>query len=376
MYKAIQDPIHGLIRLDEDILKLIDTPQFQRLRGIKQLGFAYLVYPGANHTRFEHSLGTMHLARILDERLKLGEEVVIAALLHDIAHPPFSHSCDSLLKNYMLSHENVEIAIKGELKEELNKLGYSVGEIKKMISGEVKSIVCGDVDVDRMDYLVRDAHYTGVAYGIFDVPRLIDKIKFEDGVIIEEGGIRAVESMLISRFLMYPAVYYHHVCRIAAKMFEKAMERIVDKELKAEDLFSLDDCDAMMLLKIHEPEFYSMIRNRRLFKRAIYIGKDCIDLNEIKKVKEREAEKSIAEMAGIDERYVIVDIPKLEEAKEFSVRVEVNGKIRKIEEVSPLVKALRAFWMENWKLGVYTKKEFVEEVKECAKEYFGIRENV
>lgn len=372
MYKTIQDPIHGLIKLEEDVIRLIDTPQFQRLRGIKQLGFAYLVYPGANHTRFEHCIGTMHLAKLLSEKLKLGREVIISALLHDIAHPPFSHSCEGLLKDRMMGHENIEMAIKGELKEELDSLGFSLTEIKKIISGEVESIVSGDVDVDRMDYLVRDSHYTGVAYGIFDISRLMEKIKFKDGLVVEEGGIRAVESMLISRFLMYPAVYYHHVCRIATKMFERAMERIIDSKLKLEKLFEIDDCEAMMILKLHEPEFYSMLRNRKLFKRAVYVGKESVDLKEIKKMKERKVEKKIAEMAGIDERYVIVDIPEFEELREFAIRVEVGNRIKRIEEVSTIVKSLRNSWIENWKLGVYTKKEFVEEVRKCAAEYLGI----
>jgi len=375
-YKTIQDPIHGLIKLDKDTLKLIDTPQFQRLRGIKQLGFAYLVYPGANHTRFEHCIGTMHLAKILARKLKLGQEVVISALLHDIAHPPFSHSCEGLLRDHMIDHESIEMAVRGELREELDNLGFSLKELKKIISGEEESIVCGDVDVDRMDYLVRDAYYTGVAYGIFDISRLMDKIRFENGLVVEEGGIRAVESMLISRFLMYPSVYYHHVCRIATKMFERAMERIVKKGLRIEELFEMDDSDAIMLLKMHEPEFYSMLRNRRLFKRAVYVGRESVDFREVMKVDEKRAERKIAEMAGIDEKYVIVDIPEVEEVREFSIRVEIGEKIRRIEEVSALVRALRSSWMENWRLGVYTKKEFLEEIKRCAIEYFGIDKSV
>lgn len=376
MDKIIHDPVHGAIRVSDEILRIIDTPQFQRLRGIKQLGFANLVYPGANHTRYEHSIGTMHLARILADKLRYGKEVVISALLHDIAHPPFSHSGEKLLKNYTISHENIELAIKGELREVLEDLGFSIREIKKIVSGEVESIVCGDIDVDRMDYLVRDSHYTGVAYGIVDLPRLIEKIKFLDGVVVEEGGIRAVESLLISRFLMYPAVYYHHVCRIATKMFERAMERVIEKGVKVESLFEMNDCEAMSLLKEHEPDFYLRIRNRNLFKRAVYVGRESVDMREILKVNERKAEKKIAEMAGIDEIYVIVDIPEIREFKEPSIRVEINGTFKKIEEVSSIVRALRNSWIETWKLGVYTKKEFVEEVKKCAIEYFGIDKRV
>lgn len=376
MEKIIHDPIHGAIRVSDKILRIIDTPQFQRLRGVKQLGFANLVYPGANHTRFEHSIGAMHLAQVLAEKLKLGEEVAISALLHDIAHFPFSHSGEGLLKNRAMRHENVELAIKGELRDVLNELGFSVGEIKKLVSGEIDSIVCGDVDVDRMDYLVRDAHYTGVAYGIVDLPRLIEKIKFSDGVVVEEGGTRAVESLLISRFLMYPTVYHHHVCRIATKMFERAMERIIEQGVKIETILEMNDCEAMCLLKEYEPDFYSMIRNRRLFKRAIYVGRESVDLKEVMRKNERRAEKKIAEMAGVDEKFVIVDIPEIEELREFSIRVEVNGSLKRIEEVSPIVRALKNSWIETWRLGVYTKKEFVEDVKKCAVDYLGIDKRV
>lgn len=376
MEKVIHDPIHGAIRVEEDLLRIIDTPQFQRLRGVKQLGFANFVYPGANHTRFEHSIGAMHLAKILAEKLKLGKEVVVAALLHDIAHFPFSHSGERLLKNRAMSHEDIELTIKGELKEVLNDLGFGVREIKKLVRGEVNSIVCGEVDVDRMDYLVRDSHYTGVAYGIVDLPRLVEKIKFSDGVVVEEGGIRAVESLLISRFLMYPAVYHHHVCRIATKMFERAMERIIEKGVKVEEIVEMNDYETMCLLREYEPEFYSRLRNRRLFKRAIYVGRESVDMREVMKLNERRVERKIAEMAGVDEKFVIVDIPEIGELREFSIRVEVNGALKRIEEVSPIVRALKNSWIEVWRLGVYTKKELVEEVRKCATEYFGIDKSV
>jgi len=371
--KSIQDPVHGLIRLEEWQIAIIDTPQFQRLRRIKQLGFANLVYPGANHTRFEHSIGAMHLAKILAKKLELDDEVIASALLHDIAHPPFSHSSERILKAYRSSgHEEIKDAIKGELKDTLESLGFSLRRIAEIVSGKKESIVSGDIDVDRMDYLVRDSHYTGVAYGIFDISRLIDKIKFQNGVIVEEGGIRAAESMLISRFMMYPAVYYHHVCRIATKMYERAMERVIENGFEVEKLLEIDDCTAMELIKIHDREFYDFLQNRRLFKRAIYVGRESVDLKEIMKLNERRVEEKIAEIAGIEPRYVIVDIPPLEDLREFRVRVEVGGKLEKLEEVSKIVKALKNSWIDNWRLGVYTKREYVEEVRKSAVEILGI----
>lgn len=372
MEKTIQDPIHGPIKLEDWQISIIDTPQFQRLRRIKQLGFANLVYPGANHTRFEHSLGAMHLAQIIGKKIEIEEDIVASALLHDIAHPPFSHSGEGILKKYSSTHEDIRFAIKGELKDVLNDLGFNLKKIVEVVSGKKESIVSGDIDVDRMDYLVRDSHYTGVAYGIFDISRLIDKIKFRDGVIIEEGGIRAAESLLISRFMMYPAVYFHHVCRIATKMFERAMQRVIESGFNPKKLFEIDDWTAMELIKKHEPEFYDFLINRRLFKRAVYVGRENLDMKEILKLKEERIEEKIAEKAGVDRKYVIVDIQPVEEIREFRVRVEIGGKVEKLEEISGLVKALKASWIDNWRFGVYTKNEFVEKVKKSAVEILGI----
>jgi len=375
--KTIQDTVHGMIKLDDWQVSIIDTPQFQRLRRIKQLGFANLVYPGANHTRFEHSLGTMHLAKILAKKLEMDDEVIVSALLHDISHPPFSHSSERIMRTYFSSgHENVKLAITGELRDVLENLGFSIRRIADIVEGKRESIVSGDIDVDRMDYLVRDAHYTGVAYGIFDISRLIDKIKFQNGVIVEEGGIRAAESLLISRFMMYPAVYFHHVSRIATKMYERAMERVIEAGFDAKKLLELDDCTAMELLKNHDPEFYDLLQNRKLFKRAVYVGRESVDLKEIMGSNEHRIEERIAEAAGVDVKYVIVDIPPLEEFREFRVRVEIDGKIEKLEEVSSVVKAIKTSWIDNWRFGIYTKKEYLEEVKRAATEILGIEKTM
>ena len=227
-----------------------------------------------------------------------------------------------------------------------------------------------------MDYLVRDSHYTGVAYGVFDISRLIDKIKFDGEVLISEGGLKAAESLLISRLLMYPTVYFHHVCRIARKMYEKAMERVIEDGFDARKLLEMDDCEAMTLLKHRDREFYEMLSNRKLFKRAVYAGRKSLDLREVMRVNERRAEIEIAEEAGVDEKYVIVDIPPLEEISEVRVRVQFEEGIATLEEVSPIVRAIKTSTLENWRLGVYTKGEYVEKVGKAATDYFGIEKVV
>ncbi len=373
MGKSVQDPVHGVIKLEDWMVEIIDTPQFQRLRRIKQLGFANLVYPGANHTRFEHSIGVAHIAMELKNKLELDDEVIAAALLHDIGHAPFSHSSERLLEKYAgVRHEELKRVVRGELRDVIEKLGFSISRLSDIVSGRIPSIVSGDIDVDRMDYLVRDSHYTGVAYGVFDIYRLLDKVKFENGIVIERGGLRAAESLLMSRFLMYPTVYFHHVCRIARKMYEKAMSRIIERGFDAKRLLEMDDCEAMMLLRSEEPEFYDMLANRKLFKRAIYVGRRSVDVRELRRVREERAEREIAEDAGIDEKYVIVDIPPLEEMREVRARVEVDGELMRLDEASTLVKAISEASLDSWRMGVYTKKEYVDRVAKIAADYFGV----
>ncbi len=382
--KFIQDPIHGHLKLEDWQIAIIDTPEFQRLRRISQIGFANLVYPGANHTRFEHSLGTMHIARLLVERMDADNdekrEIVASALLHDIGHAPFSHCSEDILSRYLkIAHEDVERILKrGEIRDVLRDIGLKIGRIVKHIKGQSDcNVVSGDIDADRMDYLVRDSYYTGVAYGVFDISRLINKITFEGRrMVIEAGGLKAAESLLISRCMMYPTVYFHHVCRIARKMFEKAVVFCIEEgTLKPEDLLVMDDWEITVFLrnqKGYPSEIVRMIDGRRLFKRAIYVGRDKVDMGEIQRVNPERAEMEIAESAGVDERYVIVDIPPLSDGREFKALVRIDGDLKRLDEVSSLVNALKSAEENDWRLGVYTKKEFVEAVRKAALRYFNV----
>ncbi len=370
--KTIRDPIHGQIRLDDTIVKIIDTPQFQRLRRIKQLGFANLVYPGANHTRFEHSLGVMHIASLLTDDV----EVTIAALLHDIGHTPFSHGSERVAKKYLkYEHEDVKKVIVGELKDVLVEEGLSLSRIARYIKSN--PIVSGEIDADRMDYLVRDSHYTGVAYGVFDVERLIDKIYFDGKrLIIKSGGLKAAESLLISRYMMYPTVYFHHVCRIARKMYEKALEYLIENGFDAKNLLFMDDYDIISFMRSSSgfaKEVIELIDSRRLFKRALYVGRNRVNLKEILNLNAERVEEEIANEVGIDRNYVIVDVQPIEEVKEFNALVDIDGELIKLEDASPLIKSLKAAEIDTWKLGVYTKKEYVEKVSKIAADYFNVK---
>jgi HD superfamily phosphohydrolase len=380
--KIVRDSIHGSIKIPDWCIRIVDSPQFQRLRRIKQLGFASLVYPGANHTRFEHSLGVMHIVLNLAGRMDCSErerrEYIVAALIHDIAHAPFSHSSESLLRKYLrFRHENIVPVVKGsEIEDVLKDEGLRLNKIAKIIEGH--NIVSGDIDADRMDYLVRDSHYTGVAYGVFDLMRLIERIKFRGAEPIIDGrALKAAESLLISRYMMFPIVYNHHVCRIAKKMYEKALERCVeDRLIEPKDLLKMDDYDIVHFLRGaggYPEEIMNRLDNRKLFKRAIYVSRSRIH---VEKIDAKRAEAELAEDAGVDEKTVIVDVQEEDEAKELRALVEIDGELRKLEEVSPLVRSLKEAEKELMMIGVYTVEEQVEKVAKAAVRFFDIRETI
>jgi len=421
MRKVIRDPIHGYIEIDELAIEIIDTVEMQRLRRIRQLGFSYLVYPGANHTRFEHSLGTYHLMNVLLDTLGVSKEeekeLLVASLIHDVGHGPYSHATESVIKKITgRSHEDVEDVIFEPMKEK-NKEATTIAEVleehrmdKRKIMGYIKGerteyggemdfskILNGEIDVDKMDYLVRDSYYTGVAYGVVDNIRLIRGLDFVNGsLVITEKGILPAEYLLFSRFLMHPTVYNHHTSRIAQLMFLKAVEHFIESECRSEDycrqyalkLRKMDDSEIIIALrnaKGYPAEMMERINERRLFKRAVYTGIDELsegvaeELNEERRIREVEAE--ISKKAGVAEKYVIVDFQgqKEEELKESAAKVVVGKPLqglrgrgqsprefKSLREVSSLVSMLSRVFRENYKVGVYTLEKYREAVKRAA----------
>lgn len=384
--KVIRDPIHDYIELDELTLALVDTPEVQRLRRIRQLGFSALVYPGANHTRFEHSLGVYHLAqhlvRQVDERQR--EELKAAALLHDIGHGPFSHALEELLERYTRKrHDDVgELMRKGEISDALKEYSLSASSIARHIKGETSpgQIISSEIDVDRMDYLVRDAYYTGVAFGLVDHVRLIHELRFnEDRLVLNAGGLQAAESLLVSRFLMHPTVYFHHVSRIAESMCQHAAEHMIENGLSPEMLSRMDDVTFMNEMKNaggYASEIAERLDGRRLFKRALYTGFDSLGVDVIKlRNNVKRVENEIAESAGIEPGYVLVDIPEKPEIVEMKAQVLVNGKMISLDRASTLVAALEKAQLDNWRLGVFTPPEYREKVGKVAREFFGVKKD-
>ncbi len=227
--KRIRCPIHNYITLDPKALSIVDLPIFQRLHGIKQLGMAYLVYPGAHHSRFEHSLGVYHLGATVSRMLNLPEYdtniITLSGLLHDIGHGPLSHIMESIGGT---THEerSASMILQGKIADSLTSFGVEPKEIAETILGRsyFSPLISSEIDIDRMDYLLRDAHYTGVSTAL-DSGRLTAVMELDDNqLIFREAGLGAVEALLLARFMMYPYVYYHHTARSAERMISRAIE--------------------------------------------------------------------------------------------------------------------------------------------------------
>lgn len=389
MPKQIKDPVHGYIEVPAEILPLVDSPALQRLHHIRQLGFAYLVYPGANHTRFEHSLGAMHLASLLCRHLGFGtaetRTICCAALLHDIGHGPYSHASERLMQEYtQFSHDDIREQLKEPiLAKQLEINSISPDEVAALISGSHRyaGIIHGDLDVDRMDYLLRDAHYTGAPYGNFDAERLTKSLAVVDNtIVLNESGISAAESLLIARTLMGPSVYYHHACRIAEEMFLLACRSHFRKDVDAvREFLTMDDVTATALLLNSDEEItrdlINRIRTRNLYKRAVYAGKELVDRDHLPQTKSgiERLHTAIAETAGVAPDKIILDIPPLRKEMKMDIKVRNHHDLVPFEEIVPMIAMMNITRQGQWRLGVYAPAELRERVSDAAREALALR---
>ena len=383
---TIKDSVHDHITVEGVAEDLLDTPAVQRLRRVKQLGTAELVYPSANHTRFEHSLGVYHLAmRALDQlgiEGRQAERVRAAAVLHDIGHSPFSHNIESLVaRRTGRMHDDVDDLLEtGEVARVLALHDIDPGRVAGLVAGEgeLGQLVSGELDVDRMDYLVRDAHHTGVPYGTIDTGRFVRELRFIDGeLVLAEGNVQTAESLLLARALMNPVVYNHHVARISKAMLRRATDRLIEAgAATAEEVRRMDDRDLTVALRRCEAtaDTVRALDTRRLFKRAVWaelsdVPDDIVDADHDQL---REFERDIAGYAGVDPASVILDVPPRPEMRESTSRVVVNGEIRRLDSQSTLVTALRRAGNEQWRLGVYAPEEATDRVGGAAENVLGL----
>ncbi len=412
-YKTVQDTIHGSVKFSGPFLKLLNSPEIQRLSEVKQLGLTKLVFPGANHTRLEHSVGAYHVAEKMANSLELEEEekelVKAAAFLHDVGHAPFSHTLESIIadKTGMDHMDITKELIKGERVIEdrdvpsipniLEDSGISPDKVADLIKGEDESehvsitdykgkthdgqryfgeerylyqMINGAVDVDQLDYLLRDSHYTGAAHGIIDIERLLQTAEIYNGnLVISKGGVPAVEGMLVARGLMYSSVYFHKTCRIAELMLSKAVESVDEEiEYKGRETHQMTDWELLCFLKDYggfPAKIVDRLKFRRLYKKCFSLTKeefkeaDGLSDSFTGKVKEiRELEKEIARESGQDKREILVDVPheelKLSEPrlKETGVKILDEGKLSKLYMYSPLARALQKRDTQTWVMSV------------------------
>ncbi len=384
--KTVKDSVHDHIEVEGAALSLLDTPAVQRLRRVAQLGTVALVYPSANHTRFEHSLGVYHLAGRALEHLGVAGEtaahVRAAALLHDVGHTPYSHNVEPVVERRTgLAHDDVADRLaEGPVADVLADHGLDAGRIARLVAGEGRygGLVSGELDVDRMDYLVRDAHHTGVPYGTIDHGRLVRELALVDGeLVLREGNVQTAEALLLARALMNPTVYNHHVARISKSMLREATERLLEAgAVDPLDLRRMDDHDLFAALRAH-PDSAALARridDRDLYKRAVWVERSDVpdELVGADRAAAGAAEADVAEAAGVDPETVVLDVPAEPTMPESSARVVANGEVRRLDEQSALVEALRAAGRQQWRLGVYTTAEQVEAVGHAAERTLGL----
>lgn len=385
--KVFKDPVHRYIHVrDRVIWDLIGTKEFQRLRRIKQLGTTFLTFHGAEHSRFNHSLGVYEIVRRIvddvfegrsdwnhDERLVS----LCAALLHDLGHGPFSHSFE---KVFNLDHEHfTQEIILGDT--EVNKVLKRVGEdfpkrVAEVIGKTYKdklvvSLISSQIDADRMDYLQRDAYFTGVSYGHFDMERILRVMRpHEDQVVIKKSGMHAVEDYIMSRYQMYWQVYFHPVTRSAEVILTKILHRAKDLheqkysfksdpvhfysifkgEVTLEDYVKLDESIILYYFQMWQEEDDPILRdlcirfvNRNLFK--------YVEFDPAKEYKILTKLSLLFEKAGMDPEYYLVvdsssDLPydfyrPGEEEERLPIQLLMqNGEIRELSRESEIVDAI------------------------------------
>jgi len=248
--KIINDPVFGFINIRSEIVfDLIEHPYFQRLRRIKQLGLSYLVYPGANHTRFEHALGALHLMRSAIAILRLkGQEisdeeadaVTIAILLHDIGHGPFSHALENTVVQG-IPHEKISLLLMEELNRQFEgKLGLAISIFTDQYDRHfLHQLVSSQLDMDRLDYLSRDSFFSGVSEGVISSERIIKMLHVKnDELVVEYKGIYSVENFLIARRLMYWQVYLHKTVLSAEYLLINVLARAREIAVSGTELFA------------------------------------------------------------------------------------------------------------------------------------------
>ena len=338
-FEILRDPVWNNIRVDDLTLELVDTDVFQRLRYVRQLGWTYLVYPGATHSRFEHALGTHHLSRrtlaLLCEAedatsISEQEQAIVrsAALLHDVGHYPFSHALEEI---GALHHEDVArpLITQGAIASLLaSRLGDDApARVFDLIRGESKSalqgLISGSLDLDKIEYLKRDAFMCGVPYGEIDVDRLTNSLVLVDdpatgrsAIGVREKALSALESLLFAKYQMYRNVYWHHAVRSATAMYKRLVEDAVKEGVvDGRSLATYTDEGLMHRLESAFPtQLLVALKGRKLYKRAAEwpaaeLDADSVEWIASDRKRVSEAENLLAKEFGLAPGDLLLDYP-------------------------------------------------------------------
>mgnify|MGYP003920883269 CR=1 FL=1 len=348
--KLVKDPVHGYITFTEKEMQLVDTYAVQRLRRISQLPLVHLVYPGARHSRFDHSLGCFHLAGEFASHLGLeGYEALLlktAALLHDIGHTPYSHLLEGLLVEKGLDHEMLSARIiveDDELDERLSDAGLDVDDVVDMLRGGrgLSHLISGPLDVDRLDFLVRDSYFTGATYGVIDVKRIIRlTMLLDDGPAVDVRGIGAVEELALARYHSFTNIYFHHAVRAAQVLFlhcaEKLAEHLDFAGMSVAEYLRHDDYSIWCMMRENRETRWVLDRlERRMLPKKVYERAAVGDMHPVIGRKgRRRLEEEIASESGVDAEMVYVDsslAPPLTRYGPSEIRLYSGGKIVEAE---------------------------------------------
>lgn len=409
-WSFIKDPIHGYIRLSETERSVVDTRPVQRLRRLRQLAGSEFVYPAANHSRFEHVLGVMHLAGALSDVLPVQldthdrEQVRLAGLMHDIGHGPFSHVFEPLVVRHLKkTHEDFVpwLVNETEVADKLNDAGFSPRKVGLLAVGRLgdkkrpylDQIISSSVDVDKMDFIVRDSFHTGAGYGSVDVHRLLYTMDVINGNLSVDGrAVPTLENLLLARLESFRTIYFHRASRAVQIMIVRALEAAKDdlnllSFNQPDDYLRLDDYKVWTDLKECKKSRRIMqdLESRRLLKcayeKTVYAPEELVS-NVITKESVREdIEAELARKSRINAEDVIIDVPTLPsvpyhravEIQPLDIPVFRRGasgkkEIVQLSEVSRIIGVLRTFMNL---VRVYTKEQYRSRVEAASRQVLG-----
>jgi len=404
-YLDIIDPIHDFIRVYDHELYIIDNPVFQRLRRIRQLSGAHLTYPAAQHTRFEHSLGVMHISSQAGHALnKKGffksDDIAIlrlAGLLHDIGHGPFSHLFEEIIQEKKISHEDFgkDIILKSEIGDILTKNGFDKKLVTKIAFGDSKfqymnEIISGALSADMMDYLLRDGYFTGAEHAKIDHKRITQSFDVhQKKLALERSALYSFESMMHSRYQMFKAVYFHKTVRAAEVMLLEALRSSddefgfstfnLDEFVQLTDEYVISSLLSSKTSKLKRArKFAQDYQNRKLLK--CVFESILTSRKNLKKIKTNELRTAISKKSKVEENEIFVDssvtpsiplAPSKNESKSIILITNDNGK-SSAKEVSiseiPVVSAISGFMNI---LRIYTHQKNRKKVEIAAKSIIG-----